>query len=642
MYPFPTSNIEGTNQRHRLLSMEIEHDRVAGEWRDSQNRARQSWGEMKHWFCDTNHDEAQTCLFDLYSTDETEWKKLESFSRLRELAGEDYKTNFSVVQDSESDCLFWIFLGVQRCTEPLDSLDVVSSELDGAINIRTLPLHLSYETSLALKGLLEPNELLEDVLIKLGLTDFFEALKEAFRQTNEVSALIQAARENSDGEIEIELENDAYPLVLFLPPLPDSLTGLRIPDGHLLTKLPDLPESLEHLVVCGSAWLQALPDFPPRLKGLVLADSTTLVALPNLPNTLEDLYLDGCESLETLPPLPETLTALSVEGCLNLSVEYSQLPSGLKSYTDQAGTEHDLSRGAPIAPTPHEVWYSLAGRSESDIDALKESWSAVKNTPFYKSFESLLHRLLEDDFEGLVSADDMVEVINEVIESSVARKLIFQEAQTAGQDCHDRPLVIFNTVQSLARFNRLQRESAPVEEVLALAEGMLKLALLDEATGHVMTRQWREGRRSSNRDNSGPNVSEALEVQLELRRALGDELALPFKANSLYSYLFATLSEHDRQFAKQFVQDRMADMAGRISGLISIPMWGFYVKQQCQTELEAIDEKYGSLLERLEDEKERLNSQEYDDKCRQIQAAREAEIDGVLYEHTKKLVNRHA
>jgi len=339
LYPFPTSNIEGTNQRHRSLSMEMEHDRVADERRDSQNRARQSWGEMKHWFCNTNQDEAQTCLFDLYSTDETEWKKLESFSRLRELAGEDYKTNFSVVQDSESDCLFWIFLGVQRCTEPLDSLDVVSSALDGAINIRTLPLHLSYETSLALEALMEPHGEVRDTLIKLKLDCFFDALKEAFRQTKEVSALIQAARESSVEEFYLE---KGYPLVLFLPPLPDSLTVLDIPEGLLLTKLPDLPESLEYLSVCINDLLETLPDLPPRLLGLTLSGCYAITELPDLPNTITQLFVDGCEALETLPLLPETLQELSVDGCRNLSVVYSQLPSGLKSYTDKAGIAHDL------------------------------------------------------------------------------------------------------------------------------------------------------------------------------------------------------------------------------------------------------------------------------------------------------------
>ncbi|MFA5489993.1 MAG: hypothetical protein WC284_12355, partial [Candidimonas sp.] len=142
---------------------------------------------------------------------------------------------------------------------------------------------------------------------------------------------------------------------------------------------------------------------------------------------------------------------------------------------------------------------------------------------------------------------------------------------------------------------------------------------------------------NDNRENPGPNLSEALEVQLELRRALGDELGLPFAANSRYSEGMAQLNDSDKQFVTQFVQARMADMDSRISGLISIPMWAFYVKQQCQVELEAIYDKYWNLLERLEDEKERLNSQEYDEGYRQLKAAREAEINGVLFMRTRAI-----
>ena len=244
-----------------------------------------------------------------------------------------------------------------------------------------------------------------------------------------------------------------------------------------------------------------------------------------------------------------------------------------------------------------------------------------------------------------VKPSDVVEVIKGVIESNVARAQILEQSQSAAQNCEDRPLTIFNTVQSIARFSRLQHEQAPVAELLGLAEGMLKTALLDEATIPVMRKQWEEGRRfgNDNRENPGPNLSEALEVQLELRRALGDELGLPFVANSRYSEGMAQLNDSDKQFVTQFVQARMADMDSRISGLISIPMWAFYVKQQCQTELEAVDDTFGELLLQLEDENDQgqLTSQAYREKCDQLLAGREARINSILIQRTKELASEH-
>ncbi len=625
MYRFPTSNIDGTNKRQRSLSSEMEHDRIAGERRESENRAHRAWGCVMDWFHDANREEAQTCLFELYSDAKTDLEKLDSFCRLRELAGEDHKTSFQR-GDNRGVCFsFEIDLGAQR---------------------GTVPLNLSGETGDVLDSLFDSRQDLS----------YFEALEEAFGQTKEVSALIQEAHENRSTVIDLS----AYPLVLSLPALPDSLEELEIPEGPLLTRLPDLPASLKHLTLSEFDLMENLPDLPPYLESLFLTECNAIVRLPALPTTLLMLYTNHCSSLESLPQLPsggnfhtlsvvaceslrelpelpETLRELDITEC-SVALEDIRRPLGLQVYI---GTDGRLLSPAVVS-NPHEVWYSRAGRSDSDIDALKESWSTVENAFFYQSFESLLRRLMDDKVKSFVSASDVAEVIQEVISSSEVRELIFEEAQTADQDCHDRPLVIFNTVQSLARFNRLQRENAAPEELLALAEGMLKLALLDEVTGRVMTKQWADSRRTGNSDNNGPNVSEALEVQLELRRVLGDELALPFKVSSLYSSAIADLNEQDMQFAKKFVQDRMNNIDDKIAGLISLPMWKLYMKQQCQAELKVLGDNYGNLLEQLENDLGRLNSQAYDVKSRQLQAAREAEINEILSKRTKEWVSRLA
>ncbi len=130
-------------------------------------------------------------------------------------------------------------------------------------------------------------------------------------------------------------------------------------------------------------------------------------------------------------------------------------------------------------------------------------------------------------------------------------------------------------------------------------------------------------------------------MQLELRRVLGSELELPFKASSLYSLGMARLTDGDKQFVKQFVQDRMSDVNGKVSGLISIPMWESYMKQECQAELEKVYEKYDDLLAEVVDgnDEDSMISGLYLERCAQLQKERTAEINEVLFKRTMEISN---
>ena len=58
------------------------------------------WDAVADWFCSTNWQEAKKCLFDLYSDSATDIEKMESFEKLKTLAGVGYKDLFQV-EDNE-------------------------------------------------------------------------------------------------------------------------------------------------------------------------------------------------------------------------------------------------------------------------------------------------------------------------------------------------------------------------------------------------------------------------------------------------------------------------------------------------------------------------------------------------------------
>jgi hypothetical protein len=589
-------------------------------------------------------------------------KKADGFRRLKELAAPGFENRFqtssnyvergedySLCVDGEEDAIRFTVQGdyLKKLKEwedaapPGERRAQVANNLQDAHLTKALTLMLEDRTITSL-----PPELPATLrVLELVSCSALTSLPEQW------PGLLQALR--------IE---DCDALVSLPEQLPLSLRLLRIKDCPAIRELPEQwPGQLSHLDLWYCPSLTSLPEqWPGSLIALDIAHCDALALLPaQWPDSLHDFNLLNCPSLTLLPAQwPGSLQSLRIVHCDALTLLPARWPDSLRQLTIRdcavlggLPERAPASLSATIVNCPYLVvpdelrlpvqdwWCIRAGVSQERLELLRRSWEAVENEDDYPSFQTLLERLSAEPLVDYVNPSDIVEVIEEVIESSAARAQILEQSQSAAQNCEDRPLTIFNTVQSIARFSRLQREQAPVAELLGLAEGMLKTALLDEATIPVMRKQWEEGRRTGNgsQENPGPNVFEALEVQLELRRALGSDLGLPFRANSLYSQEISGLNEHDREFAKQFVQDRMADMAGRISGLISIPMWECYVKQQCQAELEAIYDKYWNLLERLEDEKERLNSQEYDEGYRQLKAAREAEINGVLFMRTRAI-----
>ncbi|MFA5490318.1 MAG: NEL-type E3 ubiquitin ligase domain-containing protein [Candidimonas sp.] len=426
--------------------------------------------------------------------------------------------------------------------------------------------------------------------------------------------------------------------------LPRSLESLDVSNCGLLTALPDaLPDSLVTFTLINCRLLTALPNtLPASLASLSLNNCRLLTALPNiLPDSLAFLDLSDCRSLTVLPDtLPGSLTYLSLRNCSSLMALPNNLPYALRL---------DLS-GCParLPPRPaQEQWYGQAGKSEAEIRVLRDAWGAIEGEPLYPHFSGLLERLSGDRLRGIVRAQDVANVIEEIVVSPRIRTPIFEEAESANNNCVDRPLTLFNTIQSLARFNKLQREGAADTQILELAQGMLKTALLDEASILVMTKQWREGRRFGNANGNGPNMREGLEVQLELRRVLGEELNLPFRVrDSLHSRQLANLNDSDIQFVKQHVNETMGSPARKYLGLMATPMWQSYMQKVCETDITNVTDQYDQLLDELEEEFDDTEERMFDEgsyvkSCSLLAADRQGDIDQVMIERTKAVDELH-
>lgn len=464
--------------------------------------------------------------------------------------------------------------------------------------------------------------------------------------------------------------------------LPDCLTELRLNHCFMLEMLPPLPARMEMLSLRGCTALKMLPEsWPLGLRGLYVNSCTSLTALPStLPNnlltleamnclsltdlpsvwpaSLQSLSLSGCTSLTTLPLLSNNLTILNLSGCASLrslpaswpdSVRWLDLsgcislvvlpaawPNGLR-WLNLRGCRALISLPAVSLPnvevwgieqrpvySTEEYWLRRAAKPEHDIVRFREDWQRLKGEGGFNAFMSLLKRLSGKGLQNRIQASQVVEVMEEILFSSTLRAWIFEQAREADGDCHDRPLAIFYTIQFLARFGKLQREGTGIHAVIELAQGMLKIALLEEVALRVMRKQWEEGRRTSNAQEMGPNMGEALEMQLALSYQLGQELALPFQLpKPLYAQEIAQLNANDMKFALDYVNATMDDLPRQREGLIAQPVWILFLLSDAAfaQEIEGIKQFYIEKMNELEMGKDVLHREQADELMRQSNRA---------------------
>lgn len=290
----------------------------------------------------------------------------------------------------------------------------------------------------------------------------------------------------------------------------------------------------------------------------------------------------------------------------------------------------------------NQQWIEAARKSIAHFD---QKWEKLKGIEGFNAFETVLKRLPKND----ITTSEIVEVITFVLHSPDICRLVFLAAQGADVRCYAHLLTIFNTAQGLVKFSKLfnshgedatpmhesamtalspnlspasgrEGRSEPLrdfhvnananqQEILDLALSMIRQNLLDETTLPIMRQQWSEGRRVCNGEGTGPNVNEALEVQLALRHQLAAHLSLPFPIrNPMRATDIAKLNCSDKEFAIDFVHMHMSDQDQIIDALISLPVWQLYLervlsKKLVQVELDETKQIAVDALLRQETEK---------------------------------------
>lgn len=450
-----------------------------------------------------------------------------------------------------------------------------------------------------------------------------------------------------------------------LPPsFPPSVKILTLINCKRLKIVPPLPSGLQHLDLTGCREITDLPPKPLGLKTLHLTGCPGIKVMPKSYRDLrsEDVQLDGfmepdgiitrltmCTSLTSfsltsLPPLlhlPQSVQTSNLRCCTQLT----SLPQNLQILDlGSWASFHPFTSPSPTLP-PFEAWYHRAGKTEEEIEQVKQAVQSIKTTKFFSAFETLLKRLNEHQLKNRVIPSQVVDVIDEVIQYSDIRDVIFDAAQEADQNCHDRPLLIFNTIQALAYGNALQRGHDPERKILTLAQAMVKLTLLDEAVPKIMTQQWQEGRRvgnnikdhtgqiANNGRGTGPNTTEALEVQLALREQLRIDLQLPFPVQGLYTSINVTaLNNSDLKFATNYVNKAMDDKNRLVDNLVRQPVWVTYLTPLFKDEIDSIKKEYEWQMLVLDNKlkKAQLSEEEY------LQHLQSLQQDGTINEEQYK------
>ena len=170
---------------------------------------------------------------------------------------------------------------------------------------------------------------------------------------------------------------------------------------------------------------------------------------------------------------------------------------------------------------------------------------------------------------------------------------------------------------------------------------MVTLTSLDEVTTRVMRQQWQEGRRSANTTGTGPNTSEALEVQLALRHQLGAELNLPFPVNNpIYSTGIAQLNDADKAFAVQYVNNVINDKDQLTDALVAQPIWRLYLESILAEQISVIKGNYVQHQNALEEQNRNgtIDANNYLQNTNKLMAERQEEIDTLLKKKTAEML----
>lgn len=220
----------------------------------------------------------------------------------------------------------------------------------------------------------------------------------------------------------------------------------------------------------------------------------------------------------------------------------------------------------------NQQWLEAAQKAIENFD---QKWEKAKSIDGFNAFETVLKQLLKNK----VTTVEIVEVIDTALNSPEIGRLVFQAVQGVDVNCYAHLLTTFNTIQVLARFGKLLTNNQ-TQQLLDLAVGLVKQNALDEATLPLMRHQWSEGRRAPNSDGTGPNVFDALKVQLALRYQFTSQLNLPLPAKHPMDAIdVAGLMLSDKEFVLELINNSINDQDEIVEALIALPIWQLYLER---------------------------------------------------------------
>lgn len=439
--------------------------------------------------------------------------------------------------------------------------------------------------------------------------------------------------------------------------LPDTL-GRLVNLQHLnlsRTLLAELPKTIGNLsrlrqFNLARTFIETLPltiGYLSHLEHLHLAN-TPLTSLPDSMGQLLTLYKLNL-SRTLIKTLPDTMHDLLHLRWLDVSY------TGLLAWPDWVDTlpalQHLNIKHTQIEMSPIKSvlsWYKRAGVPEEEgwrwylFDFVRERYANCFLTLLH-CLEKVYDQGINDIFSKQVFAQHVVRVLREMGCDAVLRRSALEIIGEEDADCEDRKLLTFNTIQSIVHSHVLQREAqtnktdVTVKE-LQLSLGMFRQSLLDEAALRVMQKQWEENRRTSNDEGTGPNLQEALEVQLALRCALGEVLKLPFPVKGMLYGKVAGLTSADIELAKTWVEQEGSDPKRQVRGLLAQPVWRKYLEDVFREKIDIVQQPFSEAMRKIDEDKEKetISNQVYLAQVTVIAADRTRAIEDFMKYQTEK------
>lgn len=193
----------------------------------------------------------------------------------------------------------------------------------------------------------------------------------------------------------------------------------------------------------------------------------------------------------------------------------------------------------------------------------QEKWGILEqqNHAHIDDFQKFIQEVYQN---GRATPAEIVKVLDAIVDDRELCKQLFAYASGELENCHDRRLLAFNDIQALAEVSRLKRSNLPnsAQALVKICLGSLRQARLKEFISQKLTQQGRSG-------------GEALELEMALRKKLGEMLDLPFPVHNMVNESYAEivfsefLTEEGLAEAVSFVLDAENDPSVVVEDLLN-------------------------------------------------------------------------